>query len=154
RLSGYASVFWIEGDLGTEYQIQDDVRERIMPGAFDRALAEQDDVRCLVNHDESHILGRTSAKPPTLTLSVDKRGLKYEVSLPNTQTGRDIAESIRRGDIRESSFQFVPSVVSWTEEGDTLIREIREVRLYDVSPVTFPAYTGTDVYARHVVDAD
>lgn len=123
-------------------------REVIAPGAFDDCL--QDDVRGLIGHDDVLILGRTSAK--TLRIGVDAEGLTYEIDPPDTTYARDLLVSLERGDIRESSFGFrvARGGDDWDEdENGVLIRTIRKVaRLYDVSPVTFPAYPDTDVAKR------
>jgi uncharacterized protein len=145
-LSGYAAVFYRADEPGTQYEIWDDFHERIMPGAFDRAIQEGDDVRALVNHNPDNILGRT--KSATCRLSVDNRGLKYEVDLPDTQLGKDIAESVSRGDISGCSFSFIAERVVWVEEESRTIRQVEGVRLLDVGPVTYPAYEATEVMAR------
>ena len=142
---GYGAVFYNPNDPGTEYDLLGDGSfiERIMPGAFDAALARPDDVRCLVDHDPSRILGRNTAG--TLRLSVDERGLRYECDPPDTSVGRDILVSLRRKDVTGSSFAFLEEKTTWTEDGDVLIRELVQLRLFDVSPVTYPAFTSADV---------
>jgi uncharacterized protein len=156
---GYGSVFYDPANPGTEYDLRSSwggFVERIMPGAFDRAIRE-DDVRALYNHDPNHVLGRS---PNTLKLSVDSRGLRYEIAPPDTQTGRDVAASIQRGDITGSSFSFSVDEESWHETRDattgqtTTIREIRAVKLYDVGPVTFPAYEASTAGVRSESDMD
>lgn len=115
-------------------------REQIAPGAFAGVL--EDDVRALFNHDPNHVLGRTSAG--TLRISQDDTGLLYEVELPDTQVARDLVTSIERGDVSQSSFAFriAPNGDTWDENEDgVIIRTITKFgRLYDVSPVTYPAY--------------
>lgn len=150
-LTGYAATFYRDGDPGTEYKLWGDTYERIMPGAFDRAVAE-DDVRALVNHDSSQIVGRKSAG--TLRLSTDSRGLKYEIDLPDTTVGRDIAESVKRGDITGSSFGFMVDEQAWRSLPDGReIRELVALRLLDVGPVTFPAYEASSVAVRSLGSA-
>lgn len=144
-LTGYASVFYRAQDPGTEYPLWDDLVERIMPGAFDRALRE-DDVRALFNHDPSIVLGRTTSK--TTVLTVDDTGLRYEIALPDTNQARDLAALIERGDITGSSFAFVTERATWVEEENRSIRQIEAVRLYDVGPVTYPAYKATTTGVR------
>lgn len=141
RITGLAAVFHREGEPGTEYKLYDDFVERIMPGAFDRAIRERDDCRALFNHDPDHVLGRTEAG--TLMLSIDARGLRYEIIPPDTQLARDLKTSIRRRDITGSSFAFTIEEQVFREIGDILYREIVSVRLWDVAPVTFPAYEST-----------
>jgi len=139
-ISGYAAVFHRAEDPGTQFQLMDNYYERIQPGAFDRALAILQDVRALFNHDPNHVLGRT--KSGTLRLTTDATGLRYDVDLPNTQTAKDLAESVNRGDVSGSSFAF--SVNSSGQEierseGQTY-RNITDANLFDVSVVTYPAY--------------
>lgn len=145
HVSGYAAVFYRSDDEGTQFRLWDNVYERILPGAFNQALERGDDVRALFNHDPNQILART---PKTLRLSTNKRGLRYEFDLPNTSAGRDIAESIRRGDITGSSFAFKVEDEAWRSEEDREIREVRSVRLFDVGPVTYPAYASTSTAVR------
>lgn len=122
--------------------------ERIAPGAFDDVLG--DDVRALINHDPRLILGRSIAG--TLRLSVDGQGLAYEVDLPDTAYARDLATSIGRGDISQSSFSFSLDLdgEAWSRGDDGMrVRTILKVRrLYDVSPVTYPAYPEATVGLR------
>ena len=135
-LEGYASVFNSETDLGA-------FREVIKPGAFDGVM--DNDVRALINHDPNLVLGRTTNG--TLELSVDERGLKYKVKLGNQTFARDFYESVKRGDISQSSFAFTIDEQSWNEE--RTVRSIDKVRtLLDVSPVTYPAYSAATVQAR------
>ena len=118
-------------------------RELIDPGAFDDVL--NDDVRALFNHNSDLILGRT--KSNTLKLKVDDKGLHYDIDPPETTYARDLLTSLERGDITQSSFSFNVDVDSWDEDADgRVIRTIKKIkRLYDVSPVTFPAYPEADV---------
>lgn len=148
-IEGYAAVFdqptvlWSDS-LG-------EVREVVRPGTFTRAIKEKQDVRCLFNHDSSAVLGRT--KSGTLELSEDKEGLHYRCDLPDTQLARDLHTSIERGDIDQCSFGFccVEDDVTTERHKDgtvDVMRELKDVDLLDVSPVTYPAYEGTSVAAR------
>jgi HK97 family phage prohead protease len=137
---GYASVFDSESrDLGQ-------FKEIIKPGAFDRALVEEHDVRALVDHDPKMILGRS--KSGTLRMLVDEVGLRVEIDPPDTSVGRDTIESIRRGDLDSMSFGFVVRNDHWREEEGQAIREINDLDLFDVSVVSFPAYEDTSVAVR------
>ena len=123
--------------------------EKVSRGAFSRALEEQQDVRALWNHDSALVLGRT--KSGTLRLREDRQGLAVEIDPPDTQVGRDAVESIRRGDVDQMSFGFVVKQDSFEERGGPngeLVRTLEDVDLFDVSPVTYPAYEGTDVAVR------
>ena len=132
----------IAGELGW--------REQIASGAFDSALSRQDDVRCLWNHDHGIVLGRTRSH--TLRLSKTARGLAYAVDLPRTQAAQDVKGLISRGDVSGSSFGFRVLADQWdtrdVKEGKLPLRTITDVELFDVSPVTFPAYQATSVSAR------
>lgn len=145
-LSGYAAVFHRQGDPGTEYELWRGCVERIAPGAFARAIKERHDVRGLANHEPSQLLGRLPAG--TLRLVEDTVGLRYEIDLPDTQIARDVAVSIERGDLTGSSFAFRATVVQWTEEADIEVRTLVDLDLYDVGPVTYPAYAATTAGLR------
>lgn len=150
-ITGHAAVFYREDEPGTVYAPFENFEERIMPGSFDRAVKE-DDVRALFNHDPNIVLGRTTSG--TLKLSVDKRGLLMEIDPPDSEQGRSVLESIRRGDVSGASFGFVVTDEDMRTEKKKDIREIRGVELYDVSPVTFPAYAGTDTAIRSEDDTE
>lgn len=140
---GYAAVFFRGRDPGTEYALGPGIVERIAPVAFDKALSRPDDVRALFNHDADHLLGRTKAG--TVRLRTDATGLRYEIDIPDTQLGRDVAQSIRRGDLTGSSFAFKMDASVWSRDAGrgVDIRTVMAVTLYDVGPVTYPAYDGT-----------
>jgi len=144
-ITGYAAVFYRAGDAGTEFELYHRVTERIMPTAFDKALAGAD-VRALFNHNSAMVLGRSTAG--TLRLSKDATGLRYEIDPPNTQAARDLIESIQRGDISGSSFAFVPTATTYRDDGPLTYLEREEVELIDVGPVTFPAYSGATTGVR------
>lgn len=140
-LEGYAAKFNVQS------QLMFDFREVIAPGAFDDVL--QDDVRALFNHDPNMLLGRVASG--TLRLNLDATGLSYAVDLPDTDYARNLAASVDRGDVTQSSFAFVVKEATWTEVGDgrTWLRTItRFDRLFDVSPVTYPAYPDATVALR------
>lgn len=138
KIVGYAAVF------GTESEDLGGFTETIRVGAFTETLKSKPDVRALVDHDSRQILGRT--KSGTLSLSVDTIGLRAEIQPPDTQVGRDVMESIRRGDIDQMSFGFRTTEDEWNE--DFTRRELIGVDLFDVSVVAFPAYRDTSVAVR------
>ena len=148
HIDGHAAVF------DQDYVLWDSpsyrVVERVKAGSFARAIKEKHDVRCLFNHDPNQLLGRTAAG--TMSIKEDDQGLYFDTELPNTQLGRDLPVLVKRGDVTGASFAFVVTKESVREEivdGKTIrTREIEDVDLYDASPVTYPAYTGTDVSAR------
>ena len=140
RIEAYFSVFDEEYDMGFG------VHERIDRHAFDAELHE--DVRALINHDTSLVLGRTTAG--TLTLSVDEHGLKGTIAInPNDRAAMDLFERVKRGDVSGCSFGF--SILDERDEkrGDSdLLVTILRVKLYEVSVCTFPAYETTIAQAR------
>jgi HK97 family phage prohead protease len=144
-LVGYAAVFnQLSLDLGM-------FREKLAPGCFVDAL-KTDDVRGLVNHEENLLIGRNRSN--TLRMEEDDVGLRFEIDLPDTTVGRDTAESIRRGDMTGCSFSFTTDVDQWDMSGAIPIRTVVKVRkLYDVGPVTYPAYDQTSVACRSFTDA-
>jgi uncharacterized protein len=144
-IAGHAAVYY-DGTPKTEFKLWENFVERVMPGAFDRALAEKDDVRALFNHDPSALLGRASAG--TLALKSDAKGLAYEIEPADTQVAKDVREHLRRGDLTGSSFAFVVTDQEFRTVNGVDIREIRGVQLFDVGPVTYPAYEGTDAGVR------
>ena len=143
HIIGYGSVFNSRSEPLWGF------REIIKPGAFDDVL--NDDVRGLFNHDPNFILGRSAAG--TLSLSVDDKGLRYDITAPETQTIRDLVLApMFRGDISQSSFAFrvARDGEHWYEDDEGIV--IREIslfsRLFDVSPVTYPAYQEADSGVR------
>ncbi|GEK30320.1 peptidase U35 [Kurthia zopfii] len=136
-IGGYAAVFNSPTEIGGGC-----FTEEIAPGAFSRAIAENSDIRALFNHDWNNVLGRT--KSGTLQLSEDERGLKFEVTLPNTSLGRDLKESMQRGDINECSFGFIPTEEHWDYNVEPAKRMILEVDLFEISVVSIPAYEDTE----------
>lgn len=145
NIRGYAAMFY-DGTPRTEF-VFGQFRERVLPGAFDRAIREGQDVRALFNHNPDQVLGRLSAK--TLKLLQDDRGLRYSIDTPNTTVGRDLVENLRRGDVTGSSFAFSVRSENWKyDEGETIVRELVDLDLFDVGPVTFPAYAATEAGLR------
>ena len=131
---GHASVYDSRSNnLGGFYEF-------IERGAFNEELISNSDVRALINHDPNLILARNTSG--TLNLTADERGLKYEFEMPETSYGKDLAISMKRGDITQSSFAYTVAEDDWSTDADgNNIRTIKKIdRLYDVSPVTYPAY--------------
>jgi uncharacterized protein len=150
RISGRAVVYnrW-SADLGG-------FKEMIEPGFFENALKQ--DVRALWNHNTDLVLGRTRAG--TLTLSDNESGLDVEIVPPDTQIGRDAVVSIQRRDVTQMSFGFTVKSGGDTWERDKKTGAItrRLLRggcetLFDVSPVTYPAYAQTSVHARSMIES-
>jgi len=145
-LRGTAAVFY-DGTPETEYELFEGVVERIMPGAFDGVVDDDGDTVALFNHNPDNVLGRESNG--TLSLRVTKRGLEYDIDSPDTTGGRDVYALVQRGDVKGSSFSFRVKGEAWRKEDDQEVRELLEIEpLYDVGPVTYPAYEATSVSAR------
>ena len=156
EINGLAAVYYREGDPGTQYQLWAGAVERVMPGAFKGALAGTDDVRALSNHNPDKVLGRLKAG--TLRLTDSPEGLRYSIDPGNTTAGRDAVENIGRKDVTGSSFSFhIVAEEWWTEEiggVEVDIRELREVKTFDVGPVTFQAYDATSVGLKSAGEHD
>lgn len=142
HISGYFAVF------GSNYEIAPGMSESIKPGAFSRTLGENPDVRALVNHDSTLVLGRTKAG--TLKLRQDEIGLFGDVTInPKDVDAMNLYERVKRGDVDQCSFGFAIR----SEETDILPDgsvhwTITDVDLYEVSACTFPAYQATSISAR------
>lgn len=138
KLRGYAAVFdqWADDGYGG--------RERVRPGAFRKTLKESPDIRALWNHNTDLVLGRTGNG--TLLLREDSHGLAIEIDPPDTQAGRDAVVSVKRGDVSQMSFGFnVIKDAETNDENGNRKRELIELKLHEVSPVTFPFYITTEV---------
>lgn len=146
KIVGHAAVFnQLSEDLGG-------FREQLAPGAFADAI-KTDDVRALFNHNPDFILGRNLSG--TLRLKEDSRGLAIEIDPPDTQVARDLMVSMDRGDISQMSFGFSvrPNGQNWAKDDNgQVVRTLTKVRLFDVSPVVYPAYPQTDVAMRSMVE--
>jgi HK97 family phage prohead protease len=125
--------------------------ERIAHGAFTRAI-HQDDVRALFNHNPDRILGRN--KSGTLRMSEDGTGLRVEIDPPDAQWARDLMSSMARGDIDQMSFGFSVDDDQWEKRDGKTVRTLKAVSLYDVSPVTYPAYLDTSIALRSMKSWD
>ncbi len=149
-MQGHAAVFNQWADMGY-------FKESIAPGAFQRAIQE-DDVRALWNHDDNHVLGRTNpamrkAGTATLELAEDSVGLLSKIKPPDTTMANDLTKSMKRGDVNQMSFGFIYTSHQLDRADDgSLMRTIKAARLFDVSPVTYPAYTGTDIALRGIAE--
>ena len=139
-IEGYFAVF------GSVYEIAPGLSESIAPGAFDKTLSG--DIRALINHDTTLVLGRTKAG--TLNLRTDNRGLWGHIDVnPNDSDAMNLYERVKRGDVDQCSFGFdiIDEETEFREDG-SVHWTIKEVELYEVSPCTFPAYEETSIAAR------
>jgi HK97 family phage prohead protease len=148
RLEGYAAVFdsWSQ-DLGGFV-------ERVAPGAFDRSIADPDRIFAAYNHDTQHILGRVGAG--TLHLLSDSRGLQFEIDLPDTTIGRDLAVLVERGDVAGASFAFRvrPDGDHWDFSEKQARRTLKDVELREITITADPAYPDTSVARRRLCTPD
>ena len=139
-IEGYFAVF------GSVYEIAPGMSESIAPEAFDKTLSG--DIRALINHDTTLVLGRTKAG--TLNLRTDNRGLWGHIDVnPNDSDAMNLYERVKRGDVDQCSFGFdiIDEETEFHEDG-SVHWTIKEVELYEVSPCTFPAYEETSIAAR------
>ena len=141
RLHGYAAVFNSEAVLG-------DFTEVIRQGAFAKSLATGSNIRALYQHQGDALLGTT--RGGTLQLREDAKGLAYELALPDTTHGRDLAVLVERGDVSGCSFGFRvrEGGDSWQQRGAQLVRELRDVELVEITLTADPAYADTSVALR------
>lgn len=139
-IEGYFAVF------GSEYRMWENAIETIDEDAFDDTL--DGDIRALVNHDSTLVLGRTTAG--TLQLHVDRTGLWGSITINQAdQDAINLYERVKRGDVSQCSFGFdIVDQSTEVMENGTTVWKLRKVKLYEVSVVTFPAYEDTSVQAR------
>jgi HK97 family phage prohead protease len=144
-MAGYAAVFNQEADICGMW------REKIRAGAFTDTLKRGDEVYALWNHDPSQVLARNIKSDGSrggLRMHEDRSGLKVSIRPYDTPTGREVLTLVREGGIDKMSFAFLVEDEVWSRKDGMDVREITKVRLFDVSPVTFPAYSGTSISAR------
>ena len=141
RIIGHAAVW------DSETEIFDGYHEVVRRGAFSKTIRESD-VLGLFNHDPNIPLGRLSAGD--LVLDEDDRGLRYEIDIDHEDSdARSVVRKIQTGKVRGSSFGFRPVKAPESVRDDgTVLRELHEVQLFDVSPVVYPAYQETDTQLR------
>ena len=140
-LTGYAAVFNSEAVLG-------DFSEVIRQGAFAKSLATGSNIRALYQHQGDALLGTT--RGGTLQLREDAKGLAFELALPDTSHGKDLAILVGRGDVAGCSFGFrvAPGGDRWEQRGATLVRELIDVELVEITLTSDPAYQDTTVAMR------
>ena len=142
HITGYFAVF------NSVYEIGPGMTESVAPGAFSKAIAGGD-IRALVNHDSTLVLGRTKAG--TLELREDSRGLWGDITInPNDRDAMNLYERVKRGDVDQCSFGFGEPFTEDTEVNDdgSVHWTLKEVNLSEVSACTFPAYKETNISAR------
>jgi HK97 family phage major capsid protein/HK97 family phage prohead protease len=145
KLVGYAAVYApaLSEDLGG-------FREKISPGAFDKSLESNADIRALWDHNTSQPLARTTNG--SLKVSSDKRGLRVEIDLPEgVSYADDLRQLVRSGVVNQMSFGFLvpPGGDTWDKDEDgNALRTLNSIDLHEVSVVSIPAYPDTTVALR------
>lgn len=144
KLTGYCAVFDSPADLG-------EFTETVKAGAFTRSLSAPDGILALYDHERRSILGRAGAR--TLRLSQDSKGLEFELDLPDTSLGRDLAVLVERGDVQGCSFGFLPHADGdrWEYRSKRLHRDLLSVDLREITITATPAYADTTVAKRHAM---
>ena len=139
-IEGYFAVF------DSNYEIGPGMSESVAQGAFSRTISG--DIRALINHDTTLVLGRTKAN--TLQLREDAHGLWGHIDInPNDVDAMNLYERVKRGDVDQCSFGFdICSEDTDIREDGSIHWTIRDVDLYEVSCCTFPAYEQTNISAR------
>ena len=141
KLTGYAAIFNSEADLGGFVEV-------VRNGAFRKSLEGGTNIRALYHHQGDALLGTT--RGGTLKLKEDANGLAFELALPDTTHGRDLAILVDRGDVAGCSFGFRvrDGGDRWEQRGGQLVRELLDVELYEVTLTHDPAYTDTTLALR------
>lgn len=140
RLTGYAAIFGSPANLG-------EFTETVRPGAFTQTLAKRSgNVLALFDHERRSVLGRTGAG--TLKLTEDSKGLAFDLALPDTTLGRDLAVLVERGDVAGCSFGFTCDSDAWEMRGTLPHRELVAVTLHEITITPTPAYADTAVAMR------
>ena len=141
KLTGYAAIFNSEADLGGFVEV-------VRNGAFRKSLEGGTNIRALYHHQGDALLGTT--RGGTLKLKEDAHGLAFELALPDTTHGRDLAILVDRGDVAGCSFGFRvrDGGDRWEQRGGQLVRELLDVELYEVTLTHDPAYTDTTLAMR------
>ena len=154
-IEGYAVVFEKESRMMVDWWTGKKFVEIIKRSAVTNNDLKKWDIKALMEHTPSRLLARSYNGKGSLTLTVDDYGVKYRFEAPNTAEGDNALELIKRGDIFGSSFAYTTdetSNVTYTKRSDgSMLREVNKLdRMYDVSPVSDPAYFGTDVTVRNL----
>lgn len=159
-IEGYAIVFNKESRVMYDTEKQRAFIEIIERGAVTEELLRNCNIKAVLEHDKRRLLARYNRGSGTLSLEIDEYGLKYRFSAPNTVDGDFAVEMIKRGDIFGSSFAYYANdkdarKVSYSKRGGLLVRTVHTIdRISDVSPVSDPAFYGTDVTVRSIDDIE
>ena len=141
KLTGYAAIFNSEADLGGFVEV-------VRNGAFRKSLEGGTNIRALYHHQGDALLGTT--RGGTLKLKEDAHGLAFDLALPDTTHGRDLAILVDRGDVAGCSFGFRvrDGGDRWEQRGGQLVRELLDVDLVEITLTADPAYQDTTVAMR------
>ncbi len=146
KIEGYAAVF---GDTYTLIRDRwgEKYYERVMPGAFKESLRDKaNDIFMLINHDWNKVVGRSGSN---LVLEEDDKGLRFELTVPNTNDGNDLLENVRNGLIQGCSFGFnIKDDVTRWDDNWNFYRDITNVELFEITATPLPAYSDTEISAR------
>lgn len=159
-IEGYAIVFNKESRVMYDTEKQRAFIEIIESGAVTEELLRNCDIKAVLEHDKRRLLARCNRGSGTLSLEIDEYGLRYRFSAPNTVDGDFAIEMIKRGDIFGSSFAYYANdkdarKVSYSKRDGLLVRTVHVIdRISDVSPVSDPAFYGTDVTVRSIDDIE
>lgn len=145
KIIGHGAIYNVRSlDLGGFIEV-------VKPGAFKRSLESGKEIKSFFNHDPNMVLGTTTAG--TLMLADESTGVRYEIDPPETTYAKDLMISMKRGDIKGSSFSFRTISDNWYMDGGQLMRELIEVELFELGPVTDPAYPASDSHVRNILNA-
>ena len=126
--------------------------EKLNPGCFSKSISEQQDIRCLIEHDDRKLLART--KNGSLVLEDREDGLHFRLEAPNTTDGNDILVQVREGLVSGCSFGMIVMDERYTIDDGKEVRTIMEARLLEISLIlSEPAYPSTIVYTRSLSSA-
>ncbi len=157
RVEGYAIVFNQRSRVLYDKEKKKFFVEVIEPRAITKELLDSCDIKFLFNHDNNHILGRSTYGYGTLSYEIDDYGVKFSIELPKSSDGNDVLELVRRGDVFGCSFAFTydkDGVVDVRKNGENLRTIIKFARISDFSIVVDPAYWGTYVSSRAFVEPE
>lgn len=157
RVEGYAIVFNQRSRVLYDREKKKFFVEVIEPRAITKELLDSCDIKFLFNHDNNHILGRSTYGYGTLSYEIDDYGVKFSIELPHSSDGNDVLELVRRGDVFGCSFAFTydkDGVVDVRKNGENLRTIIKFASISDFSIVVDPAYWGTYVSSRAFVEPE
>lgn len=154
-VTGYAIVFNQRSRVLYDKAQRKYFTEVIDPRAVTLPFLNNQDIKFNFNHDNNMLLGRSLYGDGSLKFEVDEYGVRYTVDLPNTSTGNDVLELIKRGDVFGCSFAFTYAKDGIRDEkvdGKNLRTVVRMESVHDFSIVVDPAYLGTYVATQRAFE--